>query len=228
MTAVDWQIPPSVLAHLDRIPRDKPVVILLRHSVRDHLPPGEVGNSVPITDVGRRLAFDLGALFRGRLLRLYTSPVLRCMQTAEMLNAGAMTNHTIMVERLLGEPGVYVLDDELAWSNWQRLGHSGVMQHLVTSSEALPGMVHPDEAAWRLVRHMLDIAGDEPGLHVFVSHDLLVAATAARLLRKPFGNHEWPWFLEGAFFWQEGSAVHVVYREHECIRDAGKVLASTS
>lgn len=193
--------------------------MLMRHSVRNHLPAGEAGNAVPITDEGRCLALAMGKMVSSPLRRIHTSPVLRCVQTAAALNVGAATNHEIVPDRLLGDPGVYVLDGQLAWSNWERLGHDGVVQHLVTSSEALPGMARPDEAAQLLVRHMLATAGGEPGLHGFITHDTLVMATAARLLGKPLGKADWPWYLEAAFFWKSDAGVHVVYREYEGVRN---------
>ncbi len=58
---VEWQIPPSVLRWLAQVPREAPVALLLRHSVRDHLAMGDAGYLQPITDVGVTLARDLGA-----------------------------------------------------------------------------------------------------------------------------------------------------------------------
>lgn len=212
-----WQIPPSILKHLEMVPRDRPVAVLLRHSVRNRIPAGEVGNEVPITDDGERLATKLGEMIGSRLRSLRTSPVLRCVQTAKCLNDGAGTNYVIRHDELLGEPGVYVIDNEIAWSNWERLGHDGVMEHLATSSEVLPGMALPDVAARRLVQHMLEAMGEEPGLHVFVTHDLLIVATVSRLLARALPKAEWPWFLEGAFFWRTSEGIHVEYRTNGSI-----------
>ena len=78
MTSAQWQIPPPVLRLLERAPPDRAVVVLLRHSVRDELPPGDAGYVLPITEVGRTLASELGGLFGSRLRTLHTSPLLRC------------------------------------------------------------------------------------------------------------------------------------------------------
>ncbi len=213
-----WQIPPPLLTHLDRIPGNRPVALLLRHSVRDELPPGDAGNALPITDIGWRLARELGGLLGGRLRTLHTSPLLRCVQTAEALREGAGASGAIVTDRLLGDPGVYVIDGRRAWSNWERLGHEGVMRHLVTESEALSGMARPGEAARFLVQHMLTITGEVDGIHVFVTHDSLVTATAARLLGQPLGPGDLPWYLEGAWFFRVDGAVCTAYRDHEARR----------
>ncbi len=210
---VEWQIPPSVLRWLAQVPREAPVALLVRHSVRDHLAMGDAGYLQPITDVGVTLARDLGAILGDRLRSLHTSPLTRCIQTAEALRVGASLEIPIVIDRLLGDPGVFVLDGKLAWSHWEQRGHKGVVAYLVSGQELLSGMADPDAAARFLVQHMLAAAGKEPGIHVFVTHDALVTAAAARLLGEQLTPMDWPWFLEGALFWREGGSVSVAYRD---------------
>lgn len=225
--AVDWQVPPSVLRWLGEAPADRPVALLLRHSVRPPLDPGDAGYALPITEVGVRLATDLGRRLGARLRTLRASPLLRCVQTAEALRAGAARELHITEDRLLGDPGAFVHDDRLAWPNWQARGHEGVMAHLVREDDALPGMAAPDAAARFLVQHMLAVADGAPGVHVFVTHDSLVTATAARLLREPLGRDVWPWYLEGALFWRDGDRLHIAYRDARRARAAGSLCGLT-
>ncbi len=212
---VEWRIPPSVLHWLARIPANRPAALLLRHSVRDALPPGDAGYSLPITETGIKLARELGELLGPRLRSIHASPLLRCVQTAEALCAGAGAHLPVVSDRLLGDPGVYVLDSRRAALLWESLGHAGIMQRLVESSQALPGMARPDCAARFLVHHMLAAANGTPGVHVFVTHDSLVTATTAWIVEKPLGTDDWPWYLEGALFWRAADTVHAAYREHE-------------
>jgi broad specificity phosphatase PhoE len=225
---IEWQIPPSMPRWIGEVPTDRPVVLLLRHSVRNDLPQGDAGYTLPITEIGRQLGRELGASLASRLRTLRTSPLHRCVQTAEVLREGAGIDLPIENDHLLGDPGAYVLDGHRAWSNWQSLGHEGVMTQLVSCSEALPGMARPDEAARFLVHQMLAIVGDDPGIHVFVTHDSLVTATAARLLGQPLGATEWPWYLEGAFFWRDGQGTHVAYRGHRGIRPGTQLCSLES
>ncbi|MFO8082590.1 MAG: calcium-binding protein [Armatimonadota bacterium] len=214
MTNIDWRIPPSTLSWLDEVPTDAPVAVLLRHSVRGPLPPGEAGNAVRITGIGESLASQLGQIMGNRLCSLHANPVLRCVQTAEAIRHGAGADLRVGRDRYLGDPGIYVVDGKRAWANWQKLDHEGVMEHLVSQDNALPGMADPDPAARFLVQHMLASAGDRPGLHVHVTHDSIVTATAARLLGESLGKDAWPWYMEGAFFWHDGGRVAVAYKEH--------------
>lgn len=220
MSGIDWRIPPSVLRWLSEAPASAPVVVLLRHSVRGYLPPGDAGYALPITDVGSALAHDLGSLIGDRLRTLHASPLLRCVQTAEALRAGAAQDVEIIRDRLLGDPGVFVVDGKRAWVHWEERGHEGVMEHLVSQDYPLPGLADPDPAARFLVQHMLAAADGRPGLHVFVTHDSLVTATASRLLGVPLGKQAWPWYLEGAFFWREDGHLTTAYRDWDNRRSA--------
>jgi broad specificity phosphatase PhoE len=212
---VNWVIPSSSLRAIGELPEDRVVVLLLRHSVRGALPSGGAGYSLPITETGFVLAKQFGSLIGSRLRSLHSSPLSRCVQTAEALNIGSGANIPVVPDRLLGNPGVFVIDGQRAQSNWDTQGHESVMRHLVSSDEPLPGMARPGQAAHFLVRHMLSVAGNVPGLHVFVTHDSLVTATASRLLEIRLGVDDWPWYLEGAFFWREQDTVHTMYRDYQ-------------
>lgn len=221
---IQWRIPPSMFPILDRTPRIRPVVLLLRHSVRGDLPPDDVGYTLPITDVGRKLARKFGAILGDRLRTLHTSPIVRCVQTAEFLRDGAGAECPVVRDHYLGDPGVYVLDNKRAGQAWADRGHESVMAHLVSGTAPLPGLARADEAARFLVQHMLAATNDTPGIHVFVTHDSLVTATAARLLKQPLGRDDWPWYLEGAFFWRSEDGLHTAYRDFEGIRNDGGPL----
>lgn len=207
-------IPSSTLEVLNEIPKDRPVALLLRHAERAAISPDDVGNDVPITQNGSTTAHELGAYLKGRLKTLRTSPVLRCVQTAEWIRHGAEGELEICHDRFLGDPGIFVENPELAWTNWQTMGNEGVMHHMANSDRALPGMAHPEKAARQLVSHMLEVAKEEPGLHVFVTHDVLLSATAARMLGAEASN-PCPQFLEVAGFWYDTSALIAVYRSHK-------------
>jgi hypothetical protein len=76
----------------------------------------------------------------------------------------------------------------------------------------LPGMADPSIAAHELLSHMLQRLGAQPGLHLFVSHDSIVAPTVARLKGVDLPADLRPEFLESAAFWPEGGRVMAGYR----------------
>ncbi|MDD9961408.1 MAG: histidine phosphatase family protein [Gammaproteobacteria bacterium] len=198
---------------LAETPAEAPVTVLLRHSARGPLPDGDAANAVPLTTEGANLACHLGAMLGTRLQALHVSPLRRCVETAEALRFGAGINIPIVPDRSLGDPGIYVTDSGLAQANWEQLGHERVMRYLVSGTEPLPGMADPGPAARLLVRHMMASAGNRSGLHLFVTHDSVVTATAAHLLGEPFERDDWPWYLEGAFFWLQGTQTATAYRD---------------
>lgn len=210
--AIEWRIPPSVLRHLDEVPTDVPVAMLIRHSVRDELPPGEAGYVLPITEVGATLARELGSRLGSRLRSLRSSPLVRTMQTARELARGAGRDLEVCEDRLLGDPGAFVLDGRAAGEAWRELGHEAVMDHLVRGA-ALPGLADAEVAARFLVRSMLSATRGEAGLHAFVTHDSLVTAAAAQMLGVRITPVDWPWYLEAAFFWETDGGVEVRYRD---------------
>ncbi|ATE58630.1 histidine phosphatase family protein [Thauera sinica] len=206
-------IPPSMFHWLAAVPDDRPVALLVRHSVRDELPRDDVGYELPLNALGVQLARSLGAAMHGRVRTLRTSPVSRCVQTAGLIGDAAGAALQIVPDRMLGDPGAYVIDRRLAGRNWLAMGSRGIMEHLAFRDDPLPGTEHPDAGARKLVRHMLQVAVDVPGLHVFVTHDILLAATAARFLGPPQGPQPWPRYLEGAFFWRDEDGLKAAYRD---------------
>ncbi len=214
MTISPWHIPESTLHWIEHVPKDRPVAMLIRHSVRDYLPPGEMGFGMPITAEGRRLALDLGTRIGKRLQTLHASPTRRTVETAVCLGEAAELRVLPEEDCLLGHPGVFVVDRR-ATETWQNLGHEEVMRRLVEESDPPPGCADPEAAARFLVHHMLAIASGSVGLHAFVTHDSLVTTTAARLLQAKLTKAHWPKYLEAAFFWESEGEVHSAYQEHK-------------
>jgi len=192
--------------------------MLIRHSVRGPLPDGHEAYVEPLTADGHRLALALGHYLGDRLRSVSASPLTRTMQTADRMAEGAGLDSPTWPDTLLGDPGVFVVDDR-AGDNWSALGHAEVIRHLVEEAEPLPGCADPDAAARFLVHHLLSTVKDELGVHAFVTHDSLVTATAARMLGHPLTQNDWPHYLEAVFFWEEGEGVHIAYREEHHVRD---------
>ncbi|NKC13741.1 MAG: histidine phosphatase family protein [Gammaproteobacteria bacterium] len=197
---------------------NRALVVLLRHAQRPPLPEGETGNALPLTERGREQAFAFGRDLAGPVCTLRSSPLSRCVQTAEALRSGAGIDVAIKKDEVLGDPGVYVLDAELARGNWRRLGRHGVLAHLVARSDPLPGMADPEFATRRLIEHMLTVANGRAGWHFFISHDALVAPLAARVLGRALPPEQYPDFLDGVTLWHEQGSLGYEYRGHQGTR----------
>lgn len=203
-------IPPLPAA----LPRDRPVALLLRHGERPPIAPGETGADLPLTPHGRAQAQALGRLLGPRLQRVHTSPVRRCYETAAALCDGAGLSLPIVADRRLGDPGIFVLDPELAWDNWRVLGHEGVLAHLAWGHPPLPGLAEPAQAARALFKQHILADLSAPGISVFVTHDAIMLPALARTLPAVTDLSWCPRYLEAAALWPDANGYTLAFRNH--------------
>ena len=90
-------------------------LILVRHAERPEILSG-VGNDVHLTEHGIASSFEFGqSLKKRKVVSIKTSPVLRCVQTAEQIAmAVSFSKHEIQFCRQLGDPGIFIADADLA------------------------------------------------------------------------------------------------------------------
>lgn len=208
----------TFFAKLDRLAAHQSVAVLIRHADRDALLNHDVGYELPITKSGVKRAYDFGEMLGTRISSLHSSPLIRCIQTAEAIKAGALVNMPIVLDTKLGDPGVYVRDGQIAMPIWQKMGGEEVVEHLVTSDVSLPGMAEVNAAAICLIRHMESISTKTSGVHLFVTHDAIITTTAA-IIMGTSSRHLWPSFLEGAAFWI-GDSIEFDYRDAQLQLDS--------
>lgn len=207
----EYVVPPNVLDDLREVPEDRPVAVLLRHSVRDEIPPGADGDDVPITDAGVRIARGLGEQIGDRLAGIRASPLRRCIQTGEAIRETAGVDCRIAGDTMLGGPGAYVADAEQSETAIDELGAREVMRRLVDGDE-MPGWHHGLSATRRLAGHMIAHSNSDRGLHLFVSHRLLVAVSGALALDDELTDEHDPHFLDGLFVWEPDDREGVTIR----------------
>jgi hypothetical protein len=207
-------IPSSTLLGLKQIPYEQPVALLLRHSVRPPIPSGQTGNELPLTEKGSELAFILGQHVKGRLQSLSTSPVRRCIETAECLRQGAKVDDLpIQQDSLLGDPGIFVKNPEIAWQTMQHLGIEQVITRLMNKDSQLLGFNNPISATEQFISHLQ--YPNKSGLHVFVTHDFLITPTVAIVLNITLPKTDWPDFLQGVFFFREDHQLIMLYKHYK-------------
>lgn len=208
----DHVVPPNVLADLREVPEDRPVAVLLRHSVRDEIPPDADGDDIPITDAGVRIARRLGEHVGDRLAGIRASPLRRCIQTGEAIRETAGVDCGIVHDTMLGGPGAYVTDAEQSEAAIDKLGAREVMRRLVDGDETPAGWHHGPSATRRLADHMFEHCVSGRGLHLFVSHRLLLTVFGALALDGELADEHDPHFLDGLFVWQSSDREGVTVR----------------
>jgi hypothetical protein len=199
---------------INLIPKLEPVAILLRHSARDDVEGDSPNFDMSLNELGVRMCRELGAELKGMVASIRTSPARRCMQTASLICEFSGFTENFTIDRVLGGPGIYVLDENIAGKNWEKKGNSGVIQHLVSKIDCLPGMANPISAAKSIVDHMLTVSNCDQGLHLFISHDSIMTPTVARALGINLPKKQWPNYLDAAVFWRDKAGCKVRYLDY--------------
>ena len=205
--------PVSILERLTTVPRDVDASLVVRHAEREEIPEGTFGFGVSLTAQGVRAAERLGAaLSDRRTINAVSSPVPRCVQTARAILRGAGLSSEVATERRLGDPGAFVLDPEISGPLFLELPIPEIARRQLQDTAPLPGM-RPTAGG---VKVLLDlIAGsltEKSRLHVYVTHDIVLAVLAARIFRLPLEEIGWPGYLEGLLLWRSVSGVSASWR----------------
>jgi len=171
---------------------------------------GTFGNDLSITGDGRAAAEEVGLLLSGRLRHMVTSPVRRCVQTAEAILRGAAASTPATASTVLGEPGAWISDGDAVGDIFLQLGpHEIVAQQLVGD---VAGITPLETGVARLVELLHAEPGDPGQIDVFVSHDAVVAPLLGALLDTRELSAIWPGYLEGAFFSRSADGLDIIWR----------------
>jgi broad specificity phosphatase PhoE len=187
------------------------IVLLMRHSAREYAP-GKHDLLNPLTDEGRDLARDMGKrLPKGLVVRGYTSPAERCVETAGLVMSGhAAAGGQILRNRVVEALGVfYVLDQMKMFKSMSNAG--GIVSFLQQWFDGgiARDIIMPAELAARLVggvaKEKLSQAGDKPQLDILVSHDFTLYTIKDQLLKQDTNRYPNIHYLDGvAFFNKDG------------------------
>jgi broad specificity phosphatase PhoE len=172
-------------------------LLIVRHAERPLIADGEVGNDLGLTEAGVQATRDFAGTLDQEVVSIQSSPILRCMQTAQLIaDAHGYARESIKTSRLLGDPGFFIEDADLAWQSWLSRGSEAVNAHLLSGSETWPGFREFDEVvAYMLNQIRTALSARSQGLIIWVTHDTILAALTSRLLSKPLSMAEWPDFL---------------------------------
>jgi len=171
-------------------------LLIVRHAERPTIPADELGNEVLLTAKGEKDTLQFASQLTHPIISIKSSPIPRCVQTAELI--ARQTEFPLGVEscRLLGDPGFIIEDGEQAWKHWQEKGHQRVNQHLLDGDEYWTGFAPLSQATQQMTRvidRSLRCASE--GVQVWITHDTILAAYASRVLPTSLSLKQWPDFL---------------------------------
>ena len=185
-------------------PADIPVVLFARHSIRELAAHGSVNYQLPLTQEGIDLAKAWGARFQRKVTNFFSSPVQRCVDTAELMAEGMAFKGEVTKHKYLVEPGCYVIEMQKVGHRFLELGPVGFAnEHFALG---FPGVLSPEEGAKKLLSHFIENLCPEGGMSIHISHDTILAAFVYCLLQKGLlSDADWPEMMEGIFLWFENA-----------------------
>lgn len=168
---------------------------MMRHSARFPITDEAVNHLVGLTEEGVRTAEAFGASLAQTFQcgRLHSSPVGRCIDTANAVARGA------------GWPVQAVIDEKLAHEfiapSWDKIRKGEMNGSLPVEIKAL-------------LEFMLGEPG-APRLDVLVTHDTVLATVLTCFMGVQATGPEMPRFLEGMLIWRAEDGIHTLWRSVE-------------
>lgn len=173
-------------------------LLLVRHAERPEIPENTVGDEVMLTEKGKTDAYRFAQTISGRVIAIQSSPIGRCMQTAEIIaDVIGLQKEDIIVNRDLGDPGFIIHDGVQAWTHWQQKGHQRVNEYLLSGYDRWSGFEDLNGAVTMFdnkIREHLTIF--DSGVHVWITHDTILATYASRIMPQRLHMSQWPKYLD--------------------------------
>lgn len=192
------------LALLDRVPDGAAVAIVLRHAEREEITPGNFGNYVSLTQRGLQCAQRLGAGLSSRRVGIVrSSPLPRCMQTADAIIAGAGWKASAVPERLLGDPGPFVVEPERAGQLFLDIGIEEIVRRQLAEGEPSSGMRSTSSGVDLVLQELTAALSRPDSISVFVTHDAVLAVLVGYLYGLPVESFCWPGYLDALVAWPD-------------------------
>ena len=173
------------------------IAILLRHGEREPIPAGSYGNEVLLTQNGIADSVRFGEMLSCfKVGNIYTSPITRCVQTAECIKEGLGTyTPEIICDDMLGNPGFHIVDANTAGKAYLEYGCIGVYERF-SRGEIVDGLASADFLRVYPMQWLKDKT-IEKGVTLFVTHDALIAHFAFANELHAYDARNWIGFLDG-------------------------------
>lgn len=204
-------------------------VLMVRHGERPHLSPDDstFGDTLSLTDAGRQMARDAGALLRaatpGRTPTaadwfLGASPKTRTRQTvALMAESMGIADPAVIDVPELGIPGIWMSDAALAHAYHVREGGRAFNDRICV--QGYGEGYYPQEEIYRRILDWLNRFPFSARYGLFSTHDLFLALFLQGAGVEVFRADRWVGHLQGAaLFEQQDGSWQVDY----CVPDSAR------
>ena len=187
------------MINLNNINKQKTNILLIRHSERYQLPQEGFGMEVSLTPKGIEMAKEFGNKIQQFELNqtIYTSPIKRCVQTAENIAKNYSHKTKISQSSMLGLPSVFVNDGQKAGETFKSMTQYQFYRKYI-SNIYLEGWNDFEKSCIELDDFFRSSASKE--LTLFISHDIIVMFFIYFKTGKIFSENEWLNFLDGIIY----------------------------
>lgn len=175
------------------------ISLLLRHADRDDIPKGSFGNEILLNEKGKQNAQTFGEkLAERKINRIFTSPVGRCVQTAECITKSYGSSIEIIETTSLGAPGLHITNEKIAGEYFLQHGFDEMYKRFM-QGETIPGIPNINELNHRITNFIKENS-NENGTTIFITHDMLIAFYHFSINRKVYTKDNWINYMTGLTF----------------------------
>ena len=187
----------------------KNMIVVLRHAHRLEAVQGTLGNDLTLTLEGKKASEMMGSTLADMPIgEIHTSPILRCVQTAEELLKGAHQKIHISPSTVLGNPGAFVDEPQEAGRLFLNTPLQEIAQDVVEGKKDIPGMRLLADGGKLFLDYVLTVKRF-PCL--MITHDIVICLLCCFFFASKDVQKYFPDFLEG--FALDLDAKRIFYRQ---------------
>ena len=174
----------------------KNISLILRHAERFEIKKSEFGNDVLLNETGIKSSYEFGEnLSEFNISKIYTSPIQRCVQTAENIIKGYNKNVQIIETKILGDPGIHVSDEDLLGKYYFQYGFWKIFQNF-KNNKKVDGLKFQEQLKTTFFSYISETTKNE-GLTLYITHDWLIAFFAYAANIYEYTEKNWIDYLRG-------------------------------
>lgn len=196
------------------LPADKSAAILMRHAEREAFAKNDLGNNVNITSNGKKATENLAKQWNKKIENIYTSPVKRCIQTANIF-LPYTSKAAVVKSNLLGDPGIFINDCNQVNDYFMQYSPIEIAKQLISELPNPQGFcLSTNDTVYQLINFLLSkIQLNQTTL--FITHDIILAVVLGIIFPEINIEELWPDYLEGLIIYKNNQHISFIYRQYK-------------
>lgn len=193
--------------------------LVIRHSIRNSLKESEFPDEVSLTNDGISKAFDFGKNLNIQIGDVYTSNVLRCIQTVKCIIEGAddLRNHPVS---LIDMRQFYTDNIQQSFKTFISEKNGKNVAAKLSKEIPIPGFYPIRDIALNQLKFIFSTGGKPSCIDIYCTHDFqlicLISALFKNIQNIEDINSNWPQMLEGVLIWGNINDFYCVWRNNIC------------